>query len=204
MELDLETHPWLEECKRPPRSFNKKIQKQGLDDFIDVLEYRHITWRWKVDYSTIEEQQVEKDGKLKLKYDDFPAKIGISILKKDSNTIREVAYVWSNTLPESLMFKTETTIIPLVWKLQWRRFVAESGMENAGQWVLESRDLYEDYKKGYPGEEPGEILRIYLRTDSDNTQSRASASYTDIVFHRQAPEDKTAHGLSRDEGSDEE
>jgi hypothetical protein len=204
MKLDPEVYPWLGECKRPPRSFSEDIQEQGLDHLMEVLEYPYITWRWKVDYSTIEKQRVRKDGKLETKYDDFPAKIGISILKKNSNTIREVAYVWSNTLPDSLMFKTETTIIPMLWKLKWRRFVAESGLENAGEWVMESRDLYEDYKKGYPGEEPGKILRIYLMTDSDNTESRASASYADIIFHRDTPDGRRVQGLSSGENDSEQ
>jgi hypothetical protein len=185
--LDPNVHTWLKKCERPPRSFNKDIQKSGFDDFIEVSEYPHLSWRWKVDYSTIGKQKVRKSGRLEKKYDDFNGKLGISILKKGSDTIREVAYVWSNTLPESLMFKTETTIIPFVWKLEWRRFVVESGLENVGKWVLESRNLYEDYKKGYPGEEPGRILRVYVMTDSDNMNSKAATWYGDIEFHRQAP-----------------
>ena len=184
MDLDAARYPWLLECKRPPLSFNKEIRKHGYDDFIDVEKYPYISWRWKVDYSTIDEQRVRKDGKLEKGHDDFPAKIGVTILKKGSNTIREVAYVWSNTLPDALMFKTETSIIPRLWKMHWRRFVAESGLERSGEWVLESRNLYEDFKKGYPGEEPGKVLRIYLQTDSDNTKRRASGWYGDILFHK--------------------
>ena len=186
VDLDPDVHTWLRKCKRPPRSFNDGIQASGFKDFIQVGDYPYISWRWKVDYSTIGEQKVSKSGRLVKKYDDFNGKVGISILKKGSSTIREVAYVWSNTLPESLMFKTETTIIPLVWKMKWRRFVVESGPDNFGRWVLESRNLYEDYKKGYPGEEPGEILRVYVMTDSDNTSSKAATWYADIVFHNEA------------------
>jgi hypothetical protein len=185
--LDPNVHTWLKKCERPPRSFNDDIQAAGFKDFLQVGDYPYMSWRWKVDYSTIGEQKVRKSGRLEKKYDDFNGKIGISILKKGSSTIREVAYVWSNTLPESLMFKTETTIIPLVWKMKWRRFVVESGVGNFGKWVLESRNLYEDYKKGYPGEEPGKILRVYVMTDSDNTIGKAATWYSDIVFHRDEP-----------------
>ena len=185
--LDPKDHPWLDDCRRPPRSFNSEIVKQGFDQFIDVADYPYVSWRWKVDNSTIEEQLVDSNGKLKKGFDDFAGKIGISILKKGSNTIREVAYVWSSNLPESLMFKTETTIIPMLWKMEWRRFVVESGRESEGRWVSESRNLYEDFKRGYPGEEPGKILRILLQTDSDNTQSRTDAWYADIAFHKHPP-----------------
>lgn len=187
MALDPERHPWIAQCKRPPRQFEKIVRKRGFDTLIDVAENPYLTWRWKVDYSTIGRQRLEKGGKLNKRDDDFNAKLGIAILERGTNKIREIAYVWSNTLPESLMFKTETTIIPFVWKLSWRRIVAESGSARMKQWVPEVRNLYEDYKRGYPGEEPGKILRVYLMTDTDNTNSRASTWYADIQFHREAP-----------------
>jgi hypothetical protein len=188
MPLDLEKHTWLDECKRPPRGFSKDVMKDGTDDLIDVSDFRYVSWRWKAVHSTIDTQEVEASGKLPGKYDDFPLKIGISILKKGSNKVREVAYVWSKALPEELMFKTETTIIPGIWKMTWRRFVVEAGTENMGTWVSEVRDLYADYKKGYPGEERGKIVRVYLMTDSDNTESRTAGEYADLVFHRNRPQ----------------
>lgn len=187
MSLDPDRYPWIGRCKRPPREFGNIIRRQGYDTLIDVAENPYLTWRWKVDYSTIGRQRLEKGGRLKKQDDDFNAKLGIAILEKGTNRIREIAYVWSNTLPESLMFKSETTIIPFVWKLSWRRIVVESGSARMRQWVPEVRNLYEDYKRGYPGEEPGKILRVYLMTDTDNTNSRASAWYADIEFHRDAP-----------------
>ena len=187
MALDPDRNPWIGRCKRPPREFGNRIRSRGYDTLIDVAENPYLTWRWKVDYSTIGRQRLEKGGKLNKRDDDFNAKLGIAILEKGTNKIREIAYVWSNTLPESLMFKSETTIIPFVWKLSWRRIVVESGSARMKQWVSEMRNLYEDYKRGYPGEEPGKILRVYLMTDTDNTNSRASTWYADIQFHREAP-----------------
>ncbi len=187
MALDPEHHPWIAQCKRPPRQLEKIVRKRGFDTLIDVSENPYLTWRWKVDYSTIGRQRMDRGGRLNKKDDDFNAKLGVAILEKGTNKIREIAYVWSNTLPESLMFKSETTIIPFVWKLSWRRIVVESGRARMKQWVGERRNLYEDYKRGYPGEEPGKILRVYLMTDTDNTNSRASTWYADIQFHREAP-----------------
>ena len=182
VKLDRRDHPWLDDCHRPPRSLNKEIQKLSSGRLLEVSAYRYLKWRWKVDYSTIGKHPLTKSGKLVTKYEDFPAQIGISILKKGSDEIREIAYVWCKDLPENKMFKTETVIIPVFWKLSWRRFVVESGEKNFETWVNETRDLYADYKAGYPGEEPGRILRIYLRTDSDNTKSRTAAAYADIAF----------------------
>ncbi|MDP6777957.1 MAG: hypothetical protein QGI83_14460, partial [Candidatus Latescibacteria bacterium] len=90
IQLDPEEHTWLKACKRPPRDFSDHILKGGIDDLLDVSDYRYVSWRWKAVRSTIDRHQVRKDGKLTLEYDDFPLRIGISILKKGSSKIREV------------------------------------------------------------------------------------------------------------------
>ena len=57
----------------------------------------------------------------------------------------------------------------------------ESGDENAGSWVTEKRNVYEDYRKLF-GEEPPEIGAVALMTDSDNTGGEATAYYGDITL----------------------
>lgn len=185
--LDPAEFDWLNRCERPPRSLNDDIDERADGRFLNVADYPYVTWRWMAEEATLTEQKVKNSGRLRKKYDDFPNKIGISILKKDSDTIREVAYVWSKILPKASMFTSETTIIPLIWKLKSLRYVLQSGVRAEPGWVSENRNLYEDYKAGYPGEEPGRILRVYIMTDSDNTESRATGSYANIVFHRQTP-----------------
>ena len=182
MDLDPEQFKWLRKCDRPPMDFNNEIESRGAENLLEVTDTPWFSWRWKVDVATVKEQRLEGNGKLKSKYDDFPAKIGISILKKGSTDLREVAYVWSRHLDDGMMFWSETTIIPLIWKLKWGRFVAESGTRAMGRWVSESRNVYDDYRKMYPDEEPGRIVRIYVSTDSDNTDSESEASYADFRF----------------------
>lgn len=187
MALDQNEFDWLRECGRPPADFHKEIDSRGADRLLTVEDTPWFSWRWKVDVATIREQSVEEGGKMKTKYKDYPAKIGISILKKDSNDLREVSYVWSPLLEDDLMFYSETTIIPFVWKLKWGRIVAEGGRSNIGRWVTESRNLYDDYRRIYPGEEPGRIVRVYISTDGDNTGSEAQATYADFEFHSEPP-----------------
>ena len=44
-------------------------------------------------------------------------------------------------------------------------------------WVPETRNLYEDFKRFYPDEEPKEVVRIYLMSDSDNTGSKVTGGH---------------------------
>ena len=85
MALDPDRYPWIGKCKRPPRNFEKAIRKRGFDTLIDVAENPYLTWRWKVDYSTIGRQRLDKGGRLKKQDDDFSAKLGIAILEKGTN-----------------------------------------------------------------------------------------------------------------------
>ena len=61
--------------------------------------------------------------------------------------------------------------------------VIESGNEKIGQWVRESRNLYEDYQKAF-GDDPPMISGVAIMTDTDDTQESAVAYYGDVVFKR--------------------
>jgi hypothetical protein len=60
-------------------------------------------------------------------------------------------------------------------------FVVQAGGEKLQQWVLQERNVYEDYKKAF-GEEPTMITGVAIMTDTDNTRESAVAWYGDIVF----------------------
>lgn len=64
--------------------------------------------------------------------------------------------------------------------------VVESGAAKVGEWVEESRNVYQDYKRAF-GEDPPAINGIAIMTDTDNTKERAVAYYGDIRFLRATP-----------------
>jgi hypothetical protein len=57
-----------------------------------------------------------------------------------------------------------------------RKLVVESGRGNLGKWLDYQRDIRADFIKAF-GEEPGALTGIALMTDTDNTQSKATAWY---------------------------
>lgn len=78
-------------------------------------------------------------------------------------------YVWENrAAPDSVIINPRTDRI--------RKIVVESGPSRLGQWLDYERDVASDYRRAF-GEEPGRLIGIALMTDSDNTQSAASALY---------------------------
>ena len=87
-------------------------------------------------------------------------------------------YVWCNKRePGSVVVNPRTDRI--------RSIVVESGGRNLRQWLDYERNIRADYEKAF-GELPGDLLRVGIMTDSDNTQSQTVASYGAMHFGKQA------------------
>ncbi len=178
---------WIQECDRPPTDFDSEILGKDPDNqkLLNVSDYRYITWKWRVNGTIDDRQTADKDGKILKEGDDFAGKLGISILKKGSDDLREIAYVWTRSIPEESILYQEKRV--LFWRYRWHRIVTQSGNQQVGEWVPELRDIYADYKRIYPNEEPGRIVRIYLMSDADNTATQISGAFSNIEFHKNKP-----------------
>jgi len=62
-----------------------------------------------------------------------------------------------------------------------KMIVIESGKESLNNWVIEERNIFDDYVMAF-GEKPPMISGIAIMTDSDNTRESAIAFYGDILF----------------------
>jgi Protein of unknown function (DUF3047) len=78
-------------------------------------------------------------------------------------------YVWCNTRPASSVITNPRTD-------RIRKLVIESGKGNLGKWLDYERDIRADFLAAF-GEEPGALTGIALMTDTDNTQTQATAWY---------------------------
>jgi hypothetical protein len=83
-------------------------------------------------------------------------------------------YVWCNTRPTGSVITNPRTD-------RIRKLVVESGKGNLGKWLDYERDIRADFIQAF-GEEPGALTGIALMTDTDNTQSKATAWYGPISF----------------------
>ena len=156
---------------------------------IDPKEFPIVRWRWKADNLLKTSDATRKDG------DDYPARLYItfaydpdkvSVGKKlkykagqllfGDIPIGAISYVWETKAPvNAIVDNAYTDFVKMI--------VVESGPNNVGLWVDESRNIYEDYKKAF-GEEPPLINGVAIMSDTDNTKERAVAYYGDITFER--------------------
>ena len=154
---------------------------------IDPKVFPIVRWRWKVDNLLEHSDVSRKDG------DDYPARLYItfeydpdkvSFIKKlkfkagqaifGEIPIGALNYIWETKTPVGAILDNAYTDFS-------KMVVVESGSENVGMWVEESRNIYEDYKKAF-GEEPPMINGVAIMSDTDNTKERVTAYYGDIQF----------------------
>ncbi|HEX5645883.1 MAG TPA: DUF3047 domain-containing protein [Nitrospira sp.] len=159
---------------------------------INPREYPIIRWSWKINNLVQKSDATRKDG------DDYPARVyvtfeydpdKVSVGKKlkykagqllfGDIPIGAISYVWETKAPVSaILDNAYTDFVKMI--------VVQSGPNNVGLWIDESRNIYEDYKKAF-GEEPPMINGVAIMSDTDNTKERAVAYYGDIVFVKGTP-----------------
>lgn len=166
----------------------------GLIRRIDVDPTRHplLAWRWKIAGVVAKADATRREG------DDYAARIYVAF-KYDPDRVSwfnrakyaliklfygeypphaGINYVWDNRLAPG-------TVLPNAYTDRVRMIVVRSGDAEANRWVAEERNVLEDYRRAF-GEEPPPVSGVAIMTDTDDTRSRATAWYGDIVF-RGAP-----------------
>ena len=155
---------------------------------IDPAEHPIVEWRWKVANVLKNGDVTQKSG------DDYPARLYITFAYDSGKVgvfervkyeaarlfygqhppIGAINYIWASKSPVG-------TLVANPYTRRVRMIVVESGPEKTGQWITESRNLYEDYKAAF-GKEPPLISGVAVMTDTDNTHESALAWFGDIVF----------------------
>ena len=155
---------------------------------IDLNKTPILHWRWKVDNVIQKSDVTRKEG------DDYAARIYITFsyeqdkaglgkaLKYNAGELLfgsdlpsgAINYIWESKTPKD-------TIVDSAYTDSVKMIVVKSGTEKTGQWVEESRNVYEDYKNSFD-EEPPMISGVAIMTDTDNTGATATAYYGDIIF----------------------
>ena len=155
---------------------------------IDPMRYPVIEWRWKVENILEKGDVTRKEGDdyparlyITFRYD--PAKVGfferakyeaIRLTRGEYPPMGAITYIWESKSPVG-------TVVPNPYTDRVMMIVLQSGSEEVGRWVGESRNLVEDYRKAFGGEPP-RISGVALMTDTDNTKESAVAYFGDIVF----------------------
>lgn len=86
-----------------------------------------------------------------------------------------IQYIWEAKAPvETIAVNGNTSRI--------KKLVVKSGPEGLNFWQSFTRDVRADFRRAFPGEEPGEIESVGLMTDTDTLGGKAEACYADILL----------------------
>ena len=137
-----------------------------LEKKIDLQEFPVLSWRWKVANVLAKGDANSKAG------DDYAARVYVIFPHWFFPKTRTINYIWANKLPQG-------AVVPNPFTANAMMVAVESGEEHVGQWLLESRNVRDDYRAIF-GEEPPLAGAIAIMTDTDNTGGSAAAWYDDI------------------------
>lgn len=160
---------------------------------IDPGQYPVVQWRWKISNIIRKSDVNSKDG------DDYPARLYITFAydpvrlgvfeRLKYQTARmlygdipsaAINYIWAANAPVG-------TLVDNAYTSYTKMFVVESGTRRAGEWIVEERNILQDYIRAF-GERPPMISGVAIMTDTDNTGEHATAYYGDIVFKTEQDE----------------
>lgn len=139
------------------------IQKKEVDLWSSPI----LTWRWKVDAALKTADARTKKG------DDYAARVYVGF-KGDYLKRTALNYIWDNK------HKTGTILVnPFNSKV--KMIVVETGDEKAGRWVVERRNVMDDYLNAF-GDDAPDLEFVGIMTDTDQTGESAVAYYGPLEF----------------------
>ncbi len=157
---------------------------------VDTRETPLLRWRWKAPRlvpgaNTTSRRTEDAPVRLIIAFDGDTSKLPFG----DKMTFAEtrlllgaeppyatLEYVWGDGAAKG-------SVIENGWNGRIRLLLVESGAARIGEWVLETRNVHEDFRRVF-GEEPGRIVSIGIHSDSDATDSRSEGYFGDITFLR--------------------
>jgi len=150
--------------------------------FKDVEEKKRkfslLSWKWKISNvvrSAIETRKDRFDSAARVIVV-FGKAEGFKIPGGREPSGPKIEYIWASHLPKGKVFDHPG-------QKSCKIYVLESEEGKAGQWVYEERDIRKDYKTAF-GTDPSEVQAIGIETDTDHSNERVTAYYSDPILKK--------------------
>ena len=152
-------------------SLFKKVEDKEADHPI-------LTWRWKISNvvrSAIETRKDRFDAAARLMVVFGNRSIPTVMEGRDPSGLR-IEYIWATRLPKGHVFDHPG-------ERSCKVFVLESGEKKVGQWVNERRNIHKDFETAFGTEPPG-VLAIGIQTDTDHSNEKVTAYYSEPILKK--------------------
>ena len=168
-----------------------KDSASGLlhDVDLDVRDKPILSWRWKVmDLAPSEDSPDDSPVRIMVNFGGDYSKLPFGdrvfydqfrLFTGNQLPYAGVMYIWGSKTPKGgTAVNKYTSRIKII--------AVESGRDKLGQWLAESRNVEEDYRRLF-GEEPGKVVSVGIMTEADLGDRSLEAYYGDIAFLPCAP-----------------
>ncbi|OGX44564.1 MAG: hypothetical protein A3G37_00030 [Omnitrophica WOR_2 bacterium RIFCSPLOWO2_12_FULL_46_30] len=135
--------------------------------------YPYISWSWKVGRFPSKAQSKDISKKSWIERDDYAVRVYVIFPAFIFTNTRCIEYIWAEGLPRG-------TVLTSPFYKNIKLIILESGSEKLGEWVLEERNIADDYRLAFGKLPGGNVGAIALMSDADNTQSSCEGYYADI------------------------
>lgn len=151
---------------------------------LDPRDRPVLSWRWKVmDLSPTDGSPDDSPVRIMVNFAGDYSKIPFGdrifydqfrLLTGQDLPYAGVMYVWGSRTPQG-------GVAPNKYTSRIKMIAVESGRDKLGQWLEETRNVEEDFRRLF-GEEPGRIVSVGLMTEADGSDQELEAYYGDIAF----------------------
>jgi hypothetical protein len=137
---------------------------------LDVNRQLMLSWKWRINSFPAKKSP---DNLLSKEEDDYAARIYVIFPALFFLNSKALEYIWSKDLKVG-------TISSSPYSDNIKIIVAESGAKEGNEWVIEERNIYDDYKLAFNTPPKFKIGAIAFMCDSDSTRSSADACFGEI------------------------
>lgn len=137
---------------------------------VDLRQTPYLEWEWKVSVPPAEGNFSSSDT------DDQAAQLLVVFSKTFFARRKVISYIWDPTAPIGTIGAAAGPIY-----LNVKAIVVESGAGQIGNWLIEKRNVLEDYRALF-GEIPDRAVAIRMQINSQHTHAVAEAFWRTIRF----------------------
>lgn len=134
----------------------------------NATDYPSLSWKWHV--GKFPDKGEVLDPK---KRDDFAARFYVVFASRFFTNFQCIEYIWDESLPEGTTLESPYTN-------RIKQIVIQSGPAKPGEWVQETQNVLEDYKKLFGKSPKMKVAAIALMTNASGTQTEAEGFFDDI------------------------
>ena len=133
----------------------------------DVKQTPFLTWKWKVN-------RLPEGGDFRhSKSDDQAAQLFVAFSRT-----RAIVYIWDSSAPEGLMGDAPSPPFMSI-----KAVVVRSSKNRLGEWLTETRNVYDDYKKLFGDTDKTPVVcGVRLQINTQHTQTFGECLFADVAF----------------------